>query len=157
MSALIFCRERKVHDGTTCRRHVDAYHRVSDAYNEWCAKNKFESKLNSYKVAKRKEAAEKAASLPSTVQTSLDSHLVNKPPPYSDALLRQAIIDWLVETNQPLSAVDHPRFRHMLEVASRAKNGIKIPSRKATRAEILQVFRQHMADLKKRLTVHSNL
>jgi hypothetical protein len=41
----------------------------------------------------------------------------------------------------------------MIDIAARATNGVKIPGRKATRAEIKQVFKDHLTDLKAKLNV----
>ena len=41
----------------------------------------------------------------------------------------------------------------MIDVASRATNGIKIPGRKATRVEIMRTFKNHLMRLKKTLNV----
>jgi hypothetical protein len=73
--------------------------------------------------------------------------------PYSDKLFRQAAIEWLVSTDQPIQALEHPKFKEMIDVASRATNGVKIPGRKSTRAEIKRMFKTHLTDLKSRLNV----
>src|SRR5882757_2404318 len=41
----------------------------------------------------------------------------------------------------------------MIDVASRATNGVKIPGRKATRAEIMRMFKNHLTTLKAQLNV----
>jgi hypothetical protein len=41
----------------------------------------------------------------------------------------------------------------MIDIASRATNGVKIPGRKATRNEIKSLFKKHLTDLKARLNV----
>ena len=41
----------------------------------------------------------------------------------------------------------------MINVASRATNGVKIPGRKATRAEIMRMFKDHLTKLKSTLHV----
>ena len=41
----------------------------------------------------------------------------------------------------------------MIDVASRAKNGVHIPSRWTTRREIISIFHNYLRDLKKRFTV----
>lgn len=45
----------------------------------------------------------------------------------------------------------------MIDVASRATNGVKIPSRKAARKEIMDRFHEQMAGLKARFTVSLTL
>ena len=41
----------------------------------------------------------------------------------------------------------------MIDIASHATNGVKIPGRKATRAEIIRIFKNHLTRLKKKLNV----
>jgi hypothetical protein len=41
----------------------------------------------------------------------------------------------------------------MIDVAARATNGVKIPGRKSTRAEIKRTFKEHLTKLKARLNV----
>jgi len=41
----------------------------------------------------------------------------------------------------------------MIEVASRATSGVKIPDRKVTRAEIIEMFKKQMRYLRARLNV----
>ncbi|KIK32026.1 hypothetical protein CY34DRAFT_102366, partial [Suillus luteus UH-Slu-Lm8-n1] len=52
--------------------------------------------------------------------------------PYSDQLFQKAAIEWLIATDQPIQALEHPRFKEMVDVASRATQGVKILGRKAT-------------------------
>jgi hypothetical protein len=54
---------------------------------------------------------------------------------------------------QPIQALEHPKFKEMVNIASHATNGIKIPGHKATRAEIKRTFKDHLTDLKARLNV----
>ncbi|KAG1853818.1 hypothetical protein C8R48DRAFT_610667, partial [Suillus tomentosus] len=56
---------------------------------------------------------------------------------YSDKLFKQAAIEWLVAMDQPIQALEHLKFQEMIDIASQATNSVKIPSRKATRAEIM--------------------
>ena len=48
---------------------------------------------------------------------------------------------------KPLQAVEHPKFHEMIGVASRAKDGVVIPSRNIAREEILLLFQKNMKDL----------
>jgi hypothetical protein len=41
----------------------------------------------------------------------------------------------------------------MVDIAARATNGVKIPGRKATRTEIMRMFKDHWTKLKKKLNV----
>jgi hypothetical protein len=107
-------------------------------------------------------------------QSTIDGHLVekkltNRPVAYSDKLFRQVTIEWLVATDQvrlvlhfglpantflqPIQAFGHPKYKEMIDVASRATNGVKIPSRKATRNEIVALFKKHLTNLKSRWNV----
>jgi hypothetical protein len=42
----------------------------------------------------------------------------------------------------------------MIDVASRATNGVKIPGRKATQGEIKRLFKDHLTRLKAQLNVN---
>ncbi|KAG1758826.1 hypothetical protein EDD22DRAFT_783439, partial [Suillus occidentalis] len=64
--------------------------------------------------------------------------------PYSDKLFKQAAIEWLVATDQPIQALEHPKFKEMVDITSRATNGVKIPGSKATHAEIMRMFKNHL-------------
>ncbi|KIK32049.1 hypothetical protein CY34DRAFT_102325, partial [Suillus luteus UH-Slu-Lm8-n1] len=77
--------------------------------------------------------------------------------PYSDKLFKQAAIEWLVATDQPIQALEHPKFKEMVDIASRATNGVKIPGRKATRAEIMRMFKNHLTRLRNTLNVSNGL
>ena len=44
--------------------------------------------------------------------------------------------------------LEHHKFKELIDVASRATNGVKIPGRKATRAEILCLFKDHLVQLR---------
>jgi hypothetical protein len=54
---------------------------------------------------------------------------------------------------KPIQALEHPKFKEMIDVASRATKGVKIPGRKATRAEIIHTFKDHLTKLKAKLNV----
>ena len=76
--------------------------------------SRFESKLLG-DVKKRKEAAEQQV-------WTLDQDLREKKMTervllYSDKLLQQAAIEWLVATDQPIQALEHPKFKEMIDVA----------------------------------------
>jgi hypothetical protein len=45
----------------------------------------------------------------------------------------------------------------MIDVASQAMNGVKIPNRRATHAEIMQIFKNHLTRLQTMLNVSRNL
>jgi len=109
-------------------------------------------------------------------QMTLDPHLKEMPAkkrvvPYSDALFRQVAIEWLISTDQvcdkllhwclylntlllePIDGLSHPKFRVMIDVASRASDGVNIPGRKQARNEILSTFKTHLTKLHVRLNV----
>ncbi|KAF9047921.1 hypothetical protein BJ165DRAFT_1583312 [Panaeolus papilionaceus] len=144
-------------EATTCRHHLEAFHEVSSLYSQipmhWAEKNNFISKLP-LAVKRRKEAAQ---AQDRTQQTSIDPHTVVSNPervvPYSDKLFREAAIQWLIETNQPIQALDHPRFKERIDVAARSTHGVVIPSQKKTREYIIELFKKNLASLRDRLKV----
>ncbi|KAJ3519324.1 hypothetical protein NMY22_g13261 [Coprinellus aureogranulatus] len=119
-----------VNETTTLRRHIQACHRKR--YNK-CGSGD-QSTLDGH------------------VQPIAQSEPVIK---YSDALFQEAAEEWMISTNQPLDALSHPRFHHMIDVASRATNGVKIPEKRATRASILQRFKKNVAELKEKFNSSS--
>ena len=54
---------------------------------------------------------------------------------------------------KPLQVLKHLKFKEMIDVASRATKGVKIPGWKATRAEIIHTFKDHLMKLKTKLNV----
>ncbi|KAJ7878313.1 hypothetical protein B0H14DRAFT_2342038, partial [Mycena olivaceomarginata] len=142
-----------INDVSTNRIHMAKH---ADIYRAWCTKNNFESKLKE-DIKARAEAAEEAATAAKKLQqATLDPHLREKPErvvPYSDALFRQVALEWLIATDQPLDALNHPKFQEMIDIAARATGGVKIPGRKATREEILDLFHQQIEKLRVRTHV----
>ncbi|KAJ7886532.1 hypothetical protein B0H14DRAFT_3431111 [Mycena olivaceomarginata] len=55
--------------------------------------------------------------------------------------------------DQPIGATTNPHFREMIEIASRATDGVEIPGRKAVRATILRLFKRNLLKLKAHLNV----
>ena len=109
-------------------------------------------------------ACEQAASTSTLTsrQPSLDGHLVLKEPVlrYSDSNFRAAAIKWIIETDQvsppwlqPLKALQHPSFKNMIDIASRASNGVNLLGSKTTRQAIINLFLTNLAALKERLNV----
>ncbi|KAJ3897414.1 hypothetical protein F5879DRAFT_813971, partial [Lentinula edodes] len=132
---------------STLRRHLGLKHEYP--YKQWCKTNDFVSMLP-VDVAARKKAE--------AAQTTINDHAVPLQPrawvePYSDELFEQAAIEWLVETDQPIAALEHPKFRNMIAVAARATAGVKIPSRKATRHSIIKLFKRNLYELRSRFAV----
>ncbi|KAF8476568.1 hypothetical protein DFH94DRAFT_634910, partial [Russula ochroleuca] len=141
-----------VADASTCRRHCGSRH--AGKYRDWCQKAGFESKLAGDVIARKLKAGQS--------QRTIDSYLVekkstNKPVAYSDRLFLQAAVEWLVATDQPIEALEHPKFKEMIDIASCGTNGVKIPDRKATRNEIKSLFKKYLTNLKSRLNVCTRL
>ncbi|KAH9987266.1 hypothetical protein BJV77DRAFT_950382 [Russula vinacea] len=137
---------------TTLRRHLEAQH--SAKYRTWAKAANFESKLPG-DIKKRKEAREQVTR---TLDRDLkEKKLSERVIPYSYKGFIQAAIEWLVATDQPVKALDHPKFKEMIDVASRATSSISIPGRKATRTEIKRMFVRHLTKLKARLNVITDL
>ncbi|ESK82840.1 hypothetical protein Moror_12248 [Moniliophthora roreri MCA 2997] len=67
-----------------------------------------------------------AASISQLQQSTLDAHL--------------AMVEWLITTNQLLCAFEHPKFKNMIDIASRATNGVNVPGYGAACCEIVDMF-----------------
>ncbi|TRM59967.1 hypothetical protein BD626DRAFT_388037, partial [Schizophyllum amplum] len=108
----------------TRRRHLEAEHKA--AYLAWAKANHFLSMLPKDTAERRK--AEAAGAAKEKVQSTLDDDVkpIEKVEPYSDDGWTDAAVDWLIATDQPLSAFEHPTFKRMIDIASRAKHGVKI-------------------------------
>ncbi|KZT08272.1 uncharacterized protein LAESUDRAFT_649515, partial [Laetiporus sulphureus 93-53] len=135
----------------TLRRHLQCHHK--HRYYKWCQKEAFKSKLPDDVTARKANIVEgykTQGTLDGCVQMG---DVVERVLPYSDDAFRAVTIQWLVETDQPISALEHPAFKKMIQLASRAKGVIKISRRSTTRREIINLFHQHLRDLKRRLTV----
>ncbi|KAF8805385.1 hypothetical protein BYT27DRAFT_7224981 [Phlegmacium glaucopus] len=52
--------------------------------------------------------------------------------PYTHKAFHQAAIEWLVATDQPIQALEHPKFKELVDLAARATNSVKIPGQKST-------------------------
>ncbi|KAJ7886571.1 hypothetical protein B0H14DRAFT_2338193 [Mycena olivaceomarginata] len=129
---------------------------IQHIYRAWCKKNNFESKLED-DISARKKAAADAEEVKSKLhQQTLIPHLRDKPErvvPYSDSAFRNAALEWLIATDQPIDALNHPKFKEMINFAACATNGVKIPSGKAARDEILNLFQKQMENLRVRIHV----
>ncbi|KAF8346629.1 hypothetical protein F5887DRAFT_883096, partial [Amanita rubescens] len=139
-----------VSDTTTLRRHMQAAH--TSFYRRWCKNNDFKSMLPDDTKARRAALLEDQT----LRQTEVDEHFTtlkpeDKPQPYSDKLFEEVAIRWLIETDQPLQAFEHPTYREMIEIAARAPRGVNIPGRKRTRAVIIKTFKDQMKALGERL------
>ena len=110
------------------------------------------------------------------MQSTLDPHLRPKEAivTYSESSFHAVAIQWLVETDQvstisitqssnnqltftslgqPIQALQHPACKNMIEIASRATHGVKIPSHKQTRQAIIDSFKKNRINLQKHLLV----
>ncbi|KAF8174372.1 hypothetical protein BJ912DRAFT_858516, partial [Pholiota molesta] len=142
-----------VDDCTTLRRHMQSKHK--GVYHTWCKARQFQSMLPDDTKARRAATLEAIRH-----QTQVDGHFKvaapeDKPEPYSDHLFKEAAIQWLIETDQPLRAFEHEAFKNMIAIAARATKGVKIPPRTATRDFIIKKFKEQMQALSARLNVSS--
>ncbi|KIJ35873.1 hypothetical protein M422DRAFT_84981, partial [Sphaerobolus stellatus SS14] len=107
----------------TLRRHLQSMHKGS--YLTWVKNTPGAvNKLPNFLAQQRKEVAEKLQ------QSRLTEHFEKAEPqehaiPYSDERFKEAAIEWLIATDQPIQALDHPKFHEMIDLASQAKNGVK--------------------------------
>ncbi|KAF6745562.1 hypothetical protein DFP72DRAFT_824235, partial [Ephemerocybe angulata] len=147
-----------VAESTTLRRHLQFLHQ--GPYYKWCKQNDFESQLPD-DVAERKAAAAASEAKKSgqSTQPPITDHLTEDPQllPFTNALFQQAAIEWLIATDQPISALEHPRFQEMIAIAARATRGVRIPNRHVTRQHIIDLFKKNLSDLRKRLLVRVSM
>ncbi|KAH9983971.1 hypothetical protein BJV77DRAFT_953457, partial [Russula vinacea] len=137
---------------STCRRHCGSKH--AGKYRNWCKKPGFESKLPGDVIARKLK--------PEQSQRTIDGYLVEKKSTdgsvaHSDRLFQQAVVGRLVATDQPIEALEHPKFKEMIDIASDPTNRVKIPDRKAVRNEIKALFSKYLTSLKSRLNVCTRL
>jgi hypothetical protein len=123
--------------------HLESAHRAE--YLKWVKENSFISMLP--KDRKAQKSNEKTSQ-----QSQLNSHLQpmvsnEKVPDYSDMWFHNAAIQWLVNTNQPIAALKHPSFQHIINVAVRTTNGVKILSQKTTQEAIINSLEEQMVKL----------
>ncbi|KAJ3725607.1 hypothetical protein DFJ43DRAFT_1002611, partial [Lentinula guzmanii] len=133
-----------VKDTTTVWRHLESQH--AGEYKKWCSENGFQSMLP--KDAKQQKL----------LQSTLNGNMVKVKPkvpviPYSHANFLQAMLEWMIATDQPLWALQHPAYQNMIHVASWAMTTIQIPNRKVTRQEIMNMFWKFIEDTKGRFNV----
>ncbi|KAF8263820.1 hypothetical protein EI94DRAFT_1595605 [Lactarius quietus] len=135
----------------TLRRHAASLH--LQHYRKWCDQNKFDSMLP-------EDAKEcKQAAIDKNIQSMVTDHFKpeteeDKPIFYSDKGFASAAVEWLVDADLPLQVFSRPSFKRMIDIASRANCGVKLPSMKQTRGHIIKTFKQQMFMLKERLNVH---
>ncbi|KIK81929.1 hypothetical protein PAXRUDRAFT_154892, partial [Paxillus rubicundulus Ve08.2h10] len=127
----------------TLQCHMESTHRAE--YLQWAEANNFTSMLP-------KDAKQQKEGVLSHNQPKLDSHLQPLPLkeqviPYSDKMFCEAAVQWLIDTDQPIAALEHPSFKNMIDIAAHAANGVKIPNCKATWQAIIDSFKQQMMNL----------
>ncbi|EPQ59870.1 hypothetical protein GLOTRDRAFT_24866, partial [Gloeophyllum trabeum ATCC 11539] len=87
-------------------------------YRLWCSQNNFVSMIKDDVEARKAQAATQQD------QQTLDSHIRSTPRSsvitYSDESFKELAVKWLVRTDQPLSALEHPAFVDMIEMAAKA-------------------------------------
>ncbi|KAI1792038.1 hypothetical protein LXA43DRAFT_888178, partial [Ganoderma leucocontextum] len=140
-----------VADVSTARRHFESAH--AGTYRTWAEKNNFASMLPKDSKARRDDQA-------ANNQSRIDPHLKQRPAQervvkYSDELFRTAAVEWLIATDQPIQALEHPAFKNMIDIAARATEGVTIPNRKQTRKAIIDLFKANLTKLRERLNVRS--
>jgi len=99
---------------STLRRHLESYHKAE--YLQWAEANGFTSMLpKDAKQRMNKPSGSKQGRLDSYIQpTSVKEEATG----YSDKLFHEALVRWIVETDQPLSVVENPYFKNMIHAAS---------------------------------------
>ncbi len=110
-----------------------------------------------------------------TATHTLECNLREKPfeqiIPYSEKHFRCSAVEWLVATDQvrisfyklilifhsislqPLYALEHPKFKELIDIASCVTNGVNIPHQKRTHAKIMRMLKDHLMNLKAQLNV----
>ncbi|KAF8467515.1 hypothetical protein DFH94DRAFT_598642, partial [Russula ochroleuca] len=137
-----------VDEVTTLHRHLEANH--SARYRIWAKGANFLSKLPG-DIKKHKQATEE-------VHHTLDCDLQEISEcivaPYSNRLFHRTAVEWLAATDQPIQALEHPKFKELIDVASRVlKSGVDIPGWKATWGEIIHIFKDYLTQLRAELNV----
>ncbi|KAF8550337.1 hypothetical protein OG21DRAFT_1487829 [Imleria badia] len=113
---------------STLQHHLQSYHRAE--YVKWAKDNDFTSMLLNDQKSQKED-------LQPARQTQLDGHLQPSTPKYSNKRFHAA----------PISALKHPSFKKVIEVAVQATNGVKIPSCKYTQTLIIDTFKENMLKL----------
>ncbi|KAG2369248.1 hypothetical protein BDR07DRAFT_1371562 [Suillus spraguei] len=118
-----------VNEPITLDQHAEA--NFVGKYQTWAKANIFESML------------------PGDIKDHKEKAVVS----YSDKLFKTAAIEWLIAMDQLIQALEHAKFKDMIDMAAHATNDIKIPGRKATCAEIMCIFKNHLTKRKVTLNV----
>ncbi|KAG1895253.1 uncharacterized protein F5891DRAFT_927034, partial [Suillus fuscotomentosus] len=131
---------------STLCRHTKA--KFSAKYRKWAKEHSFELMLPGNVKACKENAAQQSINVHLT-ERKLAEQVVS----YADKLFKQAAIEWLMSTDQPIQALEHPKFKEMINIVAHATNSIKIPGRKATHVEIMRTFKTHLMELRSKLDV----
>ncbi|KAF8868493.1 hypothetical protein BD779DRAFT_1460392, partial [Infundibulicybe gibba] len=138
----------------TLQRHIASIHK--GLYHKWCKAENFLSMLPEDACTRKLEnQVEKNQKMQ---QTQVIDHFNTVEPGevpafYSDELLKEAAIEWLIATDQPIQAFEHPKFKNMIDIVARATCGVVLPNRKQAREDIIRLFKDQMKRLRERLNV----
>ncbi|KAH0583240.1 hypothetical protein J132_09984 [Termitomyces sp. J132] len=111
-----------VNEVTMLQHHLEAHH--SGKYQQWAQENSLDSKL----LGDIKKCKVDAEHMTQTLDHNLkEKKLKEWAVKYTHKEFHRAEIEWLVTTDQPVQALKHPKFKHMIDVASHATEGVKIP------------------------------
>ncbi|KAI9506990.1 hypothetical protein F5148DRAFT_955446, partial [Russula earlei] len=137
-----------VDEVTTLRCHLEACH--AGKYCNWAKGASFLSKLPG-DIKKQKAAVEEVTH---TLDRDLSQEKLSEwVIPYLDKLFHQVVVEWLVATDQPIYALEYPKFKELIDIASHTTNGVEIPGHKAVWVEIMHMFKIHLTTLKTQLNV----
>ncbi|KAJ7864517.1 hypothetical protein B0H13DRAFT_1637687, partial [Mycena leptocephala] len=45
--------------------------------------------------------------------------------PFTDGIFTEAAIEWLIDTDQPIDALTHPKLKVMIDIAARATESLR--------------------------------
>ncbi|KAJ7233817.1 hypothetical protein C8J57DRAFT_1090241, partial [Mycena rebaudengoi] len=63
------------------------------------------------------------------------------------------VLEWLIITDQLVVALEHPKFKTMINIAAHVTNGVKIPGRNLTCTKIMKLSHDQMDKLRMCLQV----
>ncbi|KAI9448717.1 hypothetical protein BJY52DRAFT_1193243 [Lactarius psammicola] len=112
---------------STLRRHAESKH--APIYRKWCESNNFDSMLPGDSKQRNRIASNGGKGQQSAVTDHFSPEDLDARP--------------------PIQAFNHPTFKKMLNIASRAKRNIPLLSPKQSRARILKMFKQQLWSLRK--------
>ncbi|KAG5335371.1 hypothetical protein C0989_001315 [Termitomyces sp. Mn162] len=101
-----------VNEVTMLQHHLEAHH--SGKYQQWAQENSLDSKL----LGDIKKCKVDAEHMTQTLDHNLkEKKLKEWAVKYTHKEFHRAEIEWLVTTDQPVQALKHPKFKHMIDVA----------------------------------------